>query len=62
MKRRRFIGEEVVHEVEQKLSALKVARSVSVRPVLVYDGELSSRVPADGYFSFIVSAASLLGR
>ena len=62
MKRRHFIGEEVVHEVERKLSALKVARSVSVRPVLVYDGELSSRIPADGYFSFIVSADSLLGR
>ena len=29
---------------------------------IVFDGELSNRVPADGYFSFIVSADSLLGR
>ena len=29
---------------------------------IVFDGELSSHVPADGYFSFIVLADSLLGR
>ena len=62
IKRRRYLGEEIVQEVERKLSALKVARTVSIRPVLVYDGELSKRIPADGYFSFIVSADSLLGR
>lgn len=62
IKRRRYLGEEIVQEVERKLSALKVARTISIRPVLVYDGELSKRVPADGYFSFIVSADSLLGR
>ncbi len=45
-----------------KISRLKVKRDRTVRPVLVYDGELSKRVPADAFFSFIVSADKLIGR
>jgi AAA+ ATPase superfamily predicted ATPase len=62
IKRRDSIGEWVVSEVEEKLSKFNTSRSVSVVPVLVYDGNLSKRVQADGYFGWIVSANELLGR
>ena len=62
IKRRDSIGEWVVSEVEEKLSKFNTSRSVSVVPVLVYDGNLSKRVQADGYFGWIVSASELLGR
>ncbi len=62
IKRRNSIGEKVVDECEEKISRLKVKKGRTVRPVLVYDGELSRRVPADAFFSFIVSAARLIGR
>lgn len=60
IKRRRSIGEWVVSEVEEKLSRFKVARNLSVVPVLIYDGELSKRVEADGYFGWVISARELL--
>jgi len=61
IKRRESVGEWVVSEVEEKLSRLKTSRRVSVVPVLVYDGDLSKRVPADGYFGYIISAREMLG-
>ena len=62
IKRRGHIGEDVVDEVERKVSALKVSLDKSIRTVLVYDGELSKRVPADAFFSFIISSDILLGK
>ena len=61
IKRRESVGEWVVSEVETRLSKLKTSRNVSVVPVLVYDGNLSKRVPADGYFGYMISARELLG-
>ena len=61
IKRRESVGEWVVAEVEEKVSKLKAMHGVSVIPVLVYDGHLSKRVPADGYFVRIISACELLG-
>ena len=61
IKRRESVGEWVVSEVEEKLSRLKTSRNVSIVPVLVYDGNLSKRISADGYFGFIISARELLG-
>ena len=62
IKRQNSIGERVVKECEEKMDRLKVKRSRTVRWVLVYDGDLSKRVPADAFFSFIVSADRLMGR
>ena len=56
------LGEKVVDECEEKISRLKVKNARTVRPVLVYDGDLSRRVPADAFFSFIVSSDDLIGR
>ena len=61
VKRREAIGEEVVAEVREKVRRLKVHRGMSVIPVLVYAGHLSSRVVADGCFARIISAEELLG-
>lgn len=61
IKRRESVGEWVVSEVDEKVSRLKTSRRVSVVPVLVYDGDLSKRVPADGYFGYIISAREMLG-
>lgn len=62
MKRRNVIDESVINEVEEKMNRLKLKRGMSLRPVLVYEGNLSKRVSADAFFSHIVSADSLLGR
>jgi len=61
IKRRESVGEWVVSEVEDKLARLKASRKFSVVPVLVYDGVLSKRVSADGYFGYLISAHELLG-
>jgi len=55
IKRKREIGESVVDEVAAKVDALRKRRGMSIRAVLVYEGVLSKRVPADGYFSHLVS-------
>jgi len=61
IKRRESVGEWVVSEVEEKISRLKTSRTVSIVPVLVYDGNLSKRVPADGYFGYTISSREMLG-
>ncbi len=54
IKRKSEIGEHVVEEVAAKVDALRKRKGMSVRAVLVYDGRLSKRVAADGYFSTLV--------
>lgn len=60
IKRRERIGEEVSDEVQAKVSALGVPRGTTIRTALVYEGELSPRVEADGYFDFLIPAKRLL--
>ena len=62
IKRKKTIGRKVEEDVEEKIRRLKVRRGVSVRPVLVYDGELDPQVSGSGYFAATLDAASLLGR
>ena len=59
--RRREIGSEVAGEVAAKVKALGVSRDISVKTALVYDGRLSPRIEAEGYFDALVSARDLLG-
>ena len=54
IKRKGEIGEDVVDEVAAKVGALRKRKGMSMRAVLVYDGRLSKRVPADGYFSNLI--------
>lgn len=61
MKRRREIGREVADEVAAKVRALDLPRDVSVRTALVYDGRLSPRVEAEGFFDSLIPVSDLLG-
>ena len=61
MKRRREIGREISDEVAAKVKALNLPRDISVRTALVFDGRLSPRVEAEGFFDFIVPVSDLLG-
>ena len=60
IKRRKEIGPGVMDEVKAKVDALGVPRGMSVRTVLVYDGNLSPSVEAERYFDFIIDAKTLL--
>ena len=61
VKRKTRIGPEIEDEMEQRLSRIPLRRGVSVRPVLVFDGELDPVVEGDGYFDAVVPASKLLG-
>lgn len=60
MKRKAVIGREVEEEVEAKVRALGLPRSVSVRTALVYEGMLAKSVEADGYFDALVPIEELM--
>ena len=49
-----------VADVAEKIRRLPVRPGVSKRPVLVYAGELSKAVEADGFFDAIIPATELL--
>ena len=61
VKRKRFIDDGIVAEVEEKVRRLPLRKTLSARPVLVYDGELLPSVEGCGYFDAIVPASDLLG-
>ena len=61
IKRRREIGREISDEVAEKVKALDLPRDISVRTALVFDGRLSPRVEAEGFFDFIIPVSDLLG-
>ena len=48
------IGPEVINEVDAKIKAMKYPEGVSARAALVYDGQLSPKVAAEGYFDAII--------
>lgn len=50
----------IIDEVREKVATLEVAKDVSVRTALVYDGELAQSVVADHYFDFILPLERLL--
>lgn len=60
IKRRKRIEESVADEVREKLRRLKLARDVSRRTALVYEGSLAQSVQDDGFFDFIIPVAELL--
>ena len=60
VKRKNYIASGIEDEVAQKIRRLPVRKGVTVRPVLVYVGELSKAVEADGYFDAIIPARKLL--
>lgn len=59
IKRRREIGPEVIDEVEAKAKALRSTCGKSIRTALVFEGSLSPRVEAEGFFDFVIPAERL---
>ena len=55
------MGAEVISEVEKKISSLAIPKNFSVRPVLIYEGELAPVVLESQYFDKIVKFSELLG-
>ena len=52
---------EIEAEVRDKVKRLPLREGMSVRPVLVYEGELAPVVSGRGYFDSIIPAWKLLG-
>jgi len=50
----------VIEEVREKVANLEVAKGLSVRTALVYDGTLAPSVEADRYFDFLLPFDRLL--
>jgi uncharacterized protein len=44
----------IIDEVSRKIEALRVPRGMSVRPVLVYEGDLDPSIEAEGFFDALV--------
>jgi len=57
---RKHIRKDVVQDVRDRIRKLKAPRELSVRPVLIYAGELAGGVVEEGYFDRCVSFANLL--
>ncbi|MBR4259487.1 MAG: AAA family ATPase [Kiritimatiellae bacterium] len=60
VKRRNRISSEVEAEMQEKVARLDIARNVSVRTVLVYEGSVAPDVEEGGYFDYLVPIEHLL--
>jgi hypothetical protein len=60
IKHRGSIDASVIDEIREKVIRLRVDGGVSIRTVLVYQGELDPRVESEGYFDFLIPFARLL--
>lgn len=54
------IGLDVIPEVMQKIERLKIPKTISLRPVLIYQGELSKQVVKENFFSHLIAFDDLL--
>jgi len=54
------ISSDIINEVLTKIKRLKVSKTLSVRPVLIYEGELSERIARENFFSHIIRFNDLL--
>jgi len=60
IKYRKNIGIEVIQEVQEKIKRLKVKKTMSIRPILIYVGELSETVIEEDYFDDILNLQDLM--
>jgi hypothetical protein len=54
IKHRRRIDASVIDEVREKVVRLRPGSGISVRTVLVCEGELDPKLEAEGYFDFVI--------
>jgi len=57
---RKKIQKKVIGEVQEKIKKLRISGNVSVRPVLIYAGELAKRVSSESYFDKCINFSELL--
>jgi len=60
IKYRKKIGKSIIHEMQAKMKTLKYPNYLSIKPVLIYQGELAESVVRSGFFSKIINFESLL--
>jgi len=60
IKYRKKISPEVITEVAEKIRKLKIPKTKSIRPVLIYLGELSDRIKNSDLFTHLISADEML--
>ena len=60
VKRRVRITGDVEREVQEKVARIPFPRGISVRTVLVHEGEVAPEVEEDGYFDFIIPIEQLM--
>ncbi len=60
IKFREHISSSIIGEVKEKIKRLKISRTMSVRPVLIYEGILSSTIASENFFSHIIPFEKLL--
>lgn len=56
----KMIGIEIIAEMIQKIERLKIPKTVSVRPVLIYQGEVSRQLIKEDFFSHLIAFDDLL--
>lgn len=61
IKFRQQINMEVINEVKEKITRLKIPKEISIRPILIYEGRLSPQIEREGFFTQLVSFNQLLG-
>ncbi len=61
IKRKKYIDESIIDEVDDRMKRLRLRKGMSPRPVLVYDGELEPSVEGAGFFDAVIPAEKLLG-
>lgn len=54
------IGADVVREVQEKISRLKIPKGFSIRPVLIHVNDVTHAVKESGFFSHIIAFGNLL--
>jgi hypothetical protein len=60
IKCRKNISLNVIDDVQKKIASLKIPRRFTVRPVLIYEGELSSAIKEAGYFDALLPFQAFL--
>jgi Holliday junction resolvase-like predicted endonuclease len=60
IKRRKMIGPEIMEEMSEKVSRLQVAKGISVRTALVYEGKLSPQIEAEHGFDVIILVSKIM--
>jgi uncharacterized protein len=60
IKFRKQITLNIIDEVKEKIRKIKVPKTMPVRPVLIYEGKLSSNIRSENFFSHLIPFEDLL--